>query len=139
MATRRKVTNRRMIDLDTFLDECGVRVNQCCASCKYKRFNTETSRLCTLGYGIVSPKDPPCKDYDYVQFFHSPKVIGQGKIKRRSYLRFYEENYVEVKERLKMENEKAGKPFPTPSPADVVAVIRTKYEQKFGVPYTYNF
>lgn len=135
MGARKKAITRRKIDLNTFIDDSGVRVCQCCASCKYKRYNSETTRLCMLGYGIVSPKDPPCKDYEYNDIFSSPKVIGQGKIKRMSYFRYYEENYELVLNRLKEDYVKSGYIGKTPSCLEIINVIRSEYESKFGFSY----
>ena len=110
--------------LPMILDESGVLIVKCCASCLYKKHNTAFTRLCMKGKGIVNPEDPPCDKYAQQAFFKDKLAIGLGEVKRKAYLMYFLDNYGKVYREVAAEG--------LPDSVETIRRLRERFEQTTG-------
>ena len=76
----------------------GIEIKECCASCRFKKINSQRGRHCTKHRFAVKKKSL-CKDWDISEGLQHAGDSG-GRVKSPEYLKFL----VEIRER-EMEGE----------------------------------
>ena len=111
---------------NTVLNQHGLGVKKCCASCKYKEVDEYGDRICQLKYEYVEPCHV-CENWE-MDYNTSQAGVCRGRIHKKEYLMFA--LAIRLGEGVEaLRAKKKGKLAPEPR---TITSIRREYEEDYG-------
>lgn len=104
------------------LNDYGVVIKKCCASCAHKALGTgEDQRICLLGEGAV-PKNYICADWEMAKNYRNIKLVHRGQISKPHYVQWHKNEVSKIDESACENKEKKI----------AIMALPSQYEKEFG-------